>query len=514
MYYTLADFMENNTAPDLHLVTKKSDFSKIQVKSASVQELPLENFVQENEIIMSTGIGCDEDPQCFMRLVQEAGRAKASAIIFSFRNENLVIPDEVIAYADSILLPIFTLPWSYRFAPIQYSILDGINSKELTVYQKVQNTLFDYFTEGKSLRHAAEYISEIFDCTVKITDPSGTVMEECIKNRDDSVHNDGTVTKAMTDILIGNALFGHLSMEADAPEENSDKHTLLLRKYVAFPLSLWFNRTAIENMTMARLKNDFVWNIAAGNNISYEEMLRESLYLQFDLSKPYTCLVMQTEFKDIPEYSDLSVRNAARIENLLTQEAQRLKLSIMSANMGLKFIIYLENAVNSPEKVIKNYIEKVETQMYREYPFCRSIWGISETFPSKTDFQHLYKEASLALQYCMNERGRKRYFTYKDTKKALIVSTLAAHPEIREKAEETLIKILEYDEASKTGLLRTLTEYIRTNYNISQTARNLHIHRQSLIYRLKKIEDMTNMSLDSHDDLFVLESFSRIYRLY
>ena len=64
------------------------------------------------------------------------------------------------------------------------------------------------------------------------------------------------------------------------------------------------------------------------------------------------------------------------------------------------------------------------------------------------------------------------------------------------------------------GLLKTLTEFIRTNYNTSQTARNLHIHRQSLLYRLEKIETLTNLSLDRHDDLFILEVFTRIFSSY
>ena len=47
-----------------------------------------------------------------------------------------------------------------------------------------------------------------------------------------------------------------------------------------------------------------------------------------------------------------------------------------------------------------------------------------------------------------------------------------------------------------------------------QTARSLHIHRQSLSYRLEKIEQLTGMSLGSHEDLFLLEVYSRIYRSY
>ena len=91
-----------------------------------------------------------------------------------------------------------------------------------------------------------------------------------------------------------------------------------------------------------------------------------------------------------------------------------------------------------------------------------------------------YANASLALQYCLNTKGTRHRLTY-------------------------------YDANSNIGLLQTLTEFIRTSYNTSQTARNLHVHRQSLLYRLEKIQALTGMSLSEHDDLFVLETFSRIY---
>jgi purine catabolism regulator len=59
--------------------------------------------------------------------------------------------------------------------------------------------------------------------------------------------------------------------------------------------------------------------------------------------------------------------------------------------------------------------------------------------------------------------------------------------------------------------MATLSEFIRSNYNTSLTARNLHIQRQSLLYRLEKIESLTGLSLSCHRDLFLLEVYSRIF---
>ena len=81
-------------------------------------------------------------------------------------------------------------------------------------------------------------------------------------------------------------------------------------------------------------------------------------------------------------------------------------------------------------------------------------------------------------------------------------------------ANETLSRLQQYDVNSGINLMGTLAKFIDCNYHISLTARELHIHRQSLLYRLEKIEALTEMSLSSHKDLFLLEVFSRIFSDY
>ena len=117
----------------------------------------------------------------------------------------------------------------------------------------------------------------------------------------------------------------------------------------------------------------------------------------------------------------------------------------------------------------------------------------------------------------MNSKTKQYQFTYQDTQKARILSALSNNDEIVEMANETLSRLQQYDVNSGINLMGTLAKFIDCNYNISNislTARELHIHRQSLLYRLEKIEALTEMSLSSHKDLFLLEVFSRIFSDY
>lgn len=101
--------------------------------------------------------------------------------------------------------------------------------------------------------------------------------------------------------------------------------------------------------------------------------------------------------------------------------------------------------------------------------------------------------------------------TYRDTRFHQIISELSRSELIRTAAQETLSPLLNYDKGSSMELIQTLMEFLKNNGNSSLTARNLHLNRQSLLYRLKKIEALTGMSLSQRKDLFLLEIYTRIH---
>ena len=53
-----------------------------------------------------------------------------------------------------------------------------------------------------------------------------------------------------------------------------------------------------------------------------------------------------------------------------------------------------------------------------------------------------------------------------------------------------------YDRQNGTEYLKTLNVYITSMCRHSATIKKLHIHRNTLLYRLKKIEELTGNSLE------------------
>ena len=72
-----------------------------------------------------------------------------------------------------------------------------------------------------------------------------------------------------------------------------------------------------------------------------------------------------------------------------------------------------------------------------------------------------------------------------------------------EQLRQTLARLLAHDRKSGT-LMRTLATWFRHHSHPMATARALHIHRNTLDYRLQKIAELTGLDLDDTDDRLLL----------
>ncbi len=58
-----------------------------------------------------------------------------------------------------------------------------------------------------------------------------------------------------------------------------------------------------------------------------------------------------------------------------------------------------------------------------------------------------------------------------------------------------LDKLEEYDEANQSDFLRTLAVYLENDCNAQKCGRLLFLHRNSLVYRIRRIQEITECDL-------------------
>ena len=67
-----------------------------------------------------------------------------------------------------------------------------------------------------------------------------------------------------------------------------------------------------------------------------------------------------------------------------------------------------------------------------------------------------------------------------------------------------LLVLKAYDEQKKTDFFNTLYQYLNFSQHSQQTADYLHIHKNTLLYRIEKIKKITGNPLNHGDELIKL----------
>lgn len=95
MMLTMEDVLRFDIMKSAKIRTGKQLINQRDVQSISVIEMPVEDFVQKNEVVLSTAIGCDED------FLQDLIESEASALVVALGRRIVEIPQEVIDLAET-----------------------------------------------------------------------------------------------------------------------------------------------------------------------------------------------------------------------------------------------------------------------------------------------------------------------------------------------------------------------------------------------------------------------------
>ena len=124
--------------------------------------------------------------------------------------------------------------------------------------------------------------------------------------------------------------------------------------------------------------------------------------------------------------------------------------------------------------------------------------GVGCTFRNFEDISVSFRQASSALRMSSMFNARGVVHTYREF---LLVKMLEDIPEA--KLSEYLSTLLEGDAKEllkDEEMLGTAEEFLQNSLNVSETSRNLFMHRNTLMYRLDKIERMTGLNLRKFSD--------------
>lgn len=215
------------------------------------------------------------------------------------------------------------------------------------------------------------------------------------------------------------------------------------------------------------------------------DMLERARALTINLELHRTAVIIEFQQREQPFSRDVW----SSILNSFSQD----KNDVITRSGNERVIVLLDCSDSVQPMAIKNRLEQF-------LHFIKNSFGITAyagvgqcTKPS--NLRQSYVQAERALKLARRNRG-----IIFDEELILEMVTGELNSELKaEYIERSIAPIL-----LEKDLLETLVELFKQNHSLKNTALALHIHINTLHYRLKKIEELTHLNPNSIHDLFCL----------
>ncbi len=255
----------------------------------------------------------------------------------------------------------------------------------------------------------------------------------------------------------------------------------------------------METSIIGKRTGDYLYNLLFGYDVNDRYVEKISGQFGLDFSKPHRAGIIAVDRK----YGVNLEQDEHMYEyyaNSLNQEVVRMKGHPMFMRFLNKFVLLFEAREDRAiEKELEEMLQELDNRpQFKGSIQSTCILGAAYRDPGK--FGQSYQEAKSLVP-------KKDQLPNPSGKKVLSASSMGIYKylfrngnqgEILEYCNNKLDKLEEYDHANGTFLVETLVAYYMNGFNTVKTAESLFIHRNSLVYRLRKIEDLLETELTDY----------------
>jgi len=200
-----------------------------------------------------------------------------------------------------------------------------------------------------------------------------------------------------------------------------------------------------------------------------------------------------------------------RLETSINGEVVRMGIKVILNPAGEAIICFCQVPPNDyGYQLALKLGTNVLKQTINEFPNAPVRCGIGSPTSNLNQWHISFREAGLALDMATRLKENKPLY-YPDLSIYRLLLLLETNPELKAFQEDTLGALLLHE--NRNEFIKTLEAFFEQKGNLSQTAKVLFIHRNTLSYRLKQISEITGFDLKNCDTALSVQLALKIYRM-
>jgi PucR family transcriptional regulator, purine catabolism regulatory protein len=461
-----------------------------EIRWAHASELPdPSEWLEPGALVMTTGLGLPGEPEGQGAYVERLAGANLGGLLIGEQADERIYAPELTpllrAVADEHSFPVVLMPYELPFADVARVVAEANHGEE---HARVGQALRIYDTVrlvigSASGRELIARLGAVANCELDVIDP--TTGDPVFADSSESLRLDTPAFDQISERLSDRSVLGPtvvrvssgprhvvaLAVPASRPaalvavSRSECTPDLFILRYVAAVAAMEVEKLRAtresKRRSGAELLADLVDNRYDGGVA--EEMLAERGLL----ARPWVVAAFASAGSGV--HSDLHLRLEERgVPHLLSKRTEAFVVLVTHVEREIQT---LAQEVGSPVGLSDPVIQVSRvTDAYQE-----AVWALQRAKVSGSTIVRYGEDA--ASPFLPRDRDESR---------AIVRHILGP--------------LLEYDAEHNAPLVASLRVYLARNRSLKETSEALHVHKQTVIYRMRRVEELTGRRLRRIED--------------
>jgi len=322
-------------------------------------------------------------------------------------------------------------------------------------------------------------------------------------------------------ILVGDEVPSYLVTIDPAENLFGEDMSLLVTEHAATICGVILGRERVVAAAARRVRDDLVEGLLLGRGRDNADAGRWAAHLGYDPARDHNVLAIAF---DLPAAADAMtqdglVRDSSAQRQRIWESiehfvATRAPEAIVSARESEVVVVAAAPDEHAPGEHAAQAMDARQlaaaclARMAELFPAVKVVIGIGGSCRDPGEIARSYAQAQRTTQTLQRLGPSSRAGTVSAFGDLGILRLLLQVPdlaELRSFAADVLGKLSMHEHEHKSEYLTTLACYFRENNSPQRASRILHVHPNTVAYRVKRIEEITGLRLDNYTDRLIAQ---------
>ena len=479
-------------------------------------------WLKGGELLLTTGYGFvgSEEQQVaqIKRLIDHNISGLGFGTGFSFDK----VPPAIVKVAQEYDFPLFEVPYHVPFIAITEAVASKIVNEQYSLLQRslaVHEKLTKIVLEEKGLEAILSTLSALVGCSAVLFDFHGVVLCEAAYRRHLGAELIADLWRLISErradrqnfalsmegvgsgvqvypVVASHRIGAFLAVVKDSGDFSEYDRIILHNVVTVTALELVKKKAVAE--TEKRLAGDFFDELIA-SDLYEEEIARRLAFFGLDPHSPHLIVLVDIDETDGEDAGEAALDVKERLHWSVDEFMARRDVLGISASRSDSVVVLVQPGKMDAREVI-GLAGELQAVIAEMLPEISVSVGIGRPHRQLIDLRQSYYEASYAIKIRKLKGEPRVIASFDDLGSYGLLLGLQDTLSLEVFYDSVLGKLQDYDEQNSSDLVKSLACFLEANGHWGDAAEKLYVHRHTLRYRMKRVEEITGRDLNQSQD--------------